>query len=140
MKYLKIQGQTGTILDYKNFIVTKDDTLLCISNSNVILEKVPAGKWIQANVRSSDKKLTAKDKFMQPLKPSEYMAKLVGPKPISRIEVVKKLWKFIKDNNLQDSKNRRMINVGKHEITKDIFRVEQISMFDMTKVISKHLK
>ena len=76
--------------------------------------------------------------FMRPLTPSSALAEVIGTKPIPRTEVVKKLWAYIKKNNLQDSKNRRNINADSK--LKPIFGKNQVSMFEMTKYISKHLK
>jgi chromatin remodeling complex protein RSC6 len=77
--------------------------------------------------------------FMKPLQPSEALAEVVGSKPLPRTEVTKKLWVYIKKNKLQDSKNRRMINAD--EALKVVFGgKKQVSMFDMTKLVGKHLK
>ena len=89
------------------------------------------------------KKAAAKRKpnaaFMKPVQPSEKLAEVVGSKPIPRTEVTKKLWAYIKKNGLQDKKNRRMINAD--EALKPIFGSKaQVSMFDMTKLVGKHLK
>lgn len=75
--------------------------------------------------------------FMKPLQPSEALAKVVGAKPLPRTEVVKKLWLYIKKNDLQDKKNRRNINADAN--LKPIFGKGTVSMFEMTKLISKHL-
>ncbi|PIU40004.1 MAG: hypothetical protein COT00_03960 [Candidatus Omnitrophica bacterium CG07_land_8_20_14_0_80_50_8] len=75
---------------------------------------------------------------MKPLQPSEALGKVVGTKPIPRTEVVKKLWVYIKKNDLQDKKNRRNINADAN--LKVVFGGKaQVSMFDMTKLVSKHL-
>jgi len=77
--------------------------------------------------------------FMRPLTPSADLAAVVGSKGLPRTEVVKKLWIYIKANKLQDAKNRRMINADAK--LKPIFGGKaQVSMFDMAKLISKHLK
>ena len=77
--------------------------------------------------------------FMKPLQPSEALAEVVGSKPMPRTEVTKKLWVYIKKNKLQDSKNRRMINAD--DALKVVFGgKKQVSMFDMTKLVGKHLK
>ena len=82
------------------------------------------------------KKLNAA--FMKPLQPSEALGKVVGTKMIPRTEVVKKLWQYIKKNDLQDKKNRRNINADAN--LKVVFGGKaQVSMFDMTKLVSKHL-
>ena len=76
--------------------------------------------------------------FMKALTPSSQLAAVVGDKPLPRTEAVKKLWAYIKKNGLQDSKNRRNINAD--EKLKPVFNGKsQVSMFDMTKLMSKHL-
>jgi chromatin remodeling complex protein RSC6 len=77
--------------------------------------------------------------FMKPLTPSAALAEVVGSKALPRTEVVKKMWVYIKKNKLQDNKNRRMINADAK--LKPIFGGKgQVSMFDMAKHLSKHLK
>ncbi len=77
--------------------------------------------------------------FMKPLQPDDTLAPVVGSKPMPRTQVTKNLWNYIKKHNLQDSKNRRMINAD--ENLKPIFGgKKQVSMFEMTKLVSKHLK
>ena len=75
--------------------------------------------------------------FMKELKPSAALAEVVGVKSLPRTQVVKKLWEYIKKNDLQDKKNRRNINADAK--LKPIFGKAQVSMFEMTKLISKHL-
>ena len=76
--------------------------------------------------------------FMKPLQPSEALAKVVGSKALPRTQVVKKLWEYIKKNDLQDKKNRRNVNADAN--LKAVFAGKsQVSMFEMTKLISKHL-
>src|ERR1035438_3288247 len=76
--------------------------------------------------------------FMKPCTISSQLSEVVGTKAIPRTEVVKKLWVYIKKHGLQDAKNRRMINADDN--LKPIFGgKKQVSMFDMTKYVSKHL-
>ncbi|HKZ67420.1 MAG TPA: SWIB/MDM2 domain-containing protein [Chitinophagaceae bacterium] len=76
--------------------------------------------------------------FMKALTPSAALGEVVGSKPLPRTEVVKKLWVYIKANKLQDKANKRMINADAK--LKPIFGGKaQVSMFDMAKLISKHL-
>ena len=76
--------------------------------------------------------------FMKPLQPSDTLAEVVGSKALPRTEVTKKLWQYIKKNKLQDNKNRRMINAD--DKLKAVFGgKKQVSMFDMTKLVSKHV-
>ena len=76
--------------------------------------------------------------FMAPLTPSATLGEVVGSKPMPRTEVVKKIWDYIKKNNLQDAKNRRMINADAK--LKPIFGKDQISMFELAKIVNKHVK
>jgi len=77
--------------------------------------------------------------FMKPMTPSSMLAEVVGSKAIPRTEVTKKLWAYIKRNKLQDSKNRRMINAD--DALKAVFGGRgKVTMFEMTKLVSKHLK
>jgi len=76
--------------------------------------------------------------FMKELQPSEDLAQVIGNKPIPRTEVVKKLWAYIRKNGLQDAKERRMINAD--DKLKPVFGgKKQVSMFEMTKLVNKHL-
>ena len=77
--------------------------------------------------------------FMKPVQPSDKLAEVVGSKPIPRTEVTKKLWAYIKKNGLQDKKNKRMIKAD--DALKAVFGGKaQVNMFEMTKLVSKHLK
>jgi chromatin remodeling complex protein RSC6 len=77
--------------------------------------------------------------FMKPVTPDSLLAEVVGAKPLPRTEVTKKLWAYIKKNNLQDSKNRRNINAD--ATLKPIFGGKAtVNMFEMTKLVGKHLK
>lgn len=76
---------------------------------------------------------------MKPLEPSADLAEVVGSKAIPRTEVTKKLWAYIKKNKLQDSKNKRLINAD--DKLKAVFGgKKQVDMFQMTKLVAKHLK
>jgi len=76
--------------------------------------------------------------FMRPLTPSKELAEIVGDKPLPRTEVVKKLWQYIKKHNLQDPKNKR--NIVADAKLKPVFAGKKVvSMFEMTKLVSKHL-
>jgi upstream activation factor subunit UAF30 len=76
--------------------------------------------------------------FMKPMTISEDLAKVVGKGPMPRSEVVKKLWVYIKKNGLQDQKNKRNINADP-ELKKVFGGKGTVSMFEMTKLVSKHL-
>jgi upstream activation factor subunit UAF30 len=76
--------------------------------------------------------------FMAPLTASPALAEVIGTKPLPRTEIVKKIWDYIRKNNLQDKKNRRMINADTK--LKPLFGKDQISMFELAKVVNKHVK
>jgi chromatin remodeling complex protein RSC6 len=77
--------------------------------------------------------------FMKPMQPDAQLSAVVGDRPMPRTEVTKKIWDYIKKNNLQDSKNKRMINAD--EKLKSVFNGKrQVSMFEMTKLVNGHLK
>jgi chromatin remodeling complex protein RSC6 len=77
--------------------------------------------------------------FMKPVTPSATLAEIVGAKPIPRTEVTKKLWAYIKKNGLQDKTNKRMIKAD--AALKPVFGGKAtVNMFEMTKLVSKHLK
>jgi chromatin remodeling complex protein RSC6 len=97
----------------------------------------------KATAKKTAKKSGAKRKpsaaFMKPMMPSAALAMVVGSKPLPRTEVTKKLWVYIKKNKLQDAKNRRMINADANLV--GVFGgKKQVSMFEMTKLVNKHLK
>lgn len=75
---------------------------------------------------------------MKPLNVSPELAAVVGPGPMPRSEVVKKLWEYIKKNNLQDAKNKRNINAD--EKLQAVFGGKKtVNMFEMTKLVAAHL-
>ncbi len=76
--------------------------------------------------------------FMAPVTPSAALAEVVGEKPLPRTELTKKLWAYIKKNGLQDAKNRRMIKADDN--LRPIFGKPQVNMFEMTKLVNKHVK
>jgi chromatin remodeling complex protein RSC6 len=96
----------------------------------------------KAATKKATKKAGSKRKpnaaFMKPLTPSSALAEVVGSSPMPRTQVVKKLWAYIKKNGLQDSKNRRNINADSK--LKAVFGKNTVSMFEMTKLVSKHLR
>ena len=77
--------------------------------------------------------------FMAPITPDSALAAVVGDKPMPRTEITKRLWAYIKKNGLQDQKNRRMINSD--AALKPVFGGKSsVNMFEMTKLVSKHVK
>jgi chromatin remodeling complex protein RSC6 len=91
----------------------------------------------KSGAKKSATKRTPNAAFMKPMTPSEQLGKVVGATPMPRTEVTKKLWAYIKRKGLQDPQSRRMINAD--ENLRPIFKKDQVSMFDMTKLVNKHL-
>ncbi len=105
--------------------------------------KKPAAKKPAAKKAAAPKKPAAKRKpnaaFMKPMNISSMLGAVIGSAPMPRTEVTKKLWDYIKKNKLQDAVNRRMINAD--EKLKAVFGGKKVvSMFEMTKLVSSHLK
>jgi chromatin remodeling complex protein RSC6 len=88
--------------------------------------------------KSSGKKRKPNAAFMKPMQPSAALGAVVGNSPMPRTEVTKKLWQYIKRNGLQDSKERRMINAD--DKMRAVLGKGRVSMFEMTKLVNKHLK
>lgn len=99
-------------------------------------KKAPAKK---AAAKKPAKKRAPNPAFMMPMTPSDALAAVVGAAALARTEITKRVWDYIKKNKLQDAINRRMINAD--EKLREIFGGKrQVSMFEMTKLISKHLQ
>ena len=111
-------------------------------------KKAPAKKKVAkkaAGKKAAPKKAAKKSArkpnaaFMAPLTPGDKLAAVIGDKPAPRTEIVKKIWDYIKAHGLQDQQNKRMINAD--DKLKGIFEGKtQISMFELAKVVSKHVK
>ena len=107
--------------------------------------KKAAKKATKAAPKKAAKKAPAKKSarkpnaaFMAPLTLSPALSEVIGNKPLPRTEIIKKIWDYIKKNNLQDKTNRRMINAD--EKLKKVFGgKQQISMFELAKVVNKHV-
>ncbi|MEO8075320.1 MAG: SWIB/MDM2 domain-containing protein [Acidobacteriota bacterium] len=115
------------------------------------MAKTAKKKTASASKKTATKKPVARKKaakktarkpnaaFMKPVQPSPALAQVIGEKPVPRTEVTKKLWAYIKKNNLQDPKNRRMIKAD--DALKPVFGGKAtVNMFEMTKLVGKHLK
>ena len=98
-----------------------------------------AAKPAKKAAKKSAAKRTPNAAFMKPMTPSAQLATVVGSSPLPRTEVTKKLWAYIRRKGLQDSKNRRMINADDN--LRPVFNgAKQVSMFEMTRLVNKHLK
>jgi chromatin remodeling complex protein RSC6 len=101
--------------------------------------KKSAKSGARKKAKKSGAKRTPNAAFMKPMTPSAQLSTVVGSSPLPRTEVTKKLWAYIKRKGLQDAKNRRQINAD--ENLKPVFGGKgQVSMFEMTKLVNKHLK
>ena len=103
--------------------------------------KKPAAKKAAAPAKKAAapaKKRTPNPAFMKALTPSAALAAVIGSTPLPRTEVTRKLWEYIKKNNLQDAAKRTMINADAK--LKEVFKKAQVSMFEMTKLVGGHLK
>jgi upstream activation factor subunit UAF30 len=98
-------------------------------------KKAPAKK---AAAKAPAKKRAPSAAFMKAMTPSAALAAVIGDKALPRTEVTKKLWDYIKKNGLQDQAKKTMINADAK--LKEIFKKAQVSMFEMTKLVSAHLK
>jgi chromatin remodeling complex protein RSC6 len=105
-------------------------------------KKGGARKAAKSGAKKSGRKAakrTPNAAFMKAMTPDQQLAAVVGSSPLPRTEVTKKLWAYIKRKGLQDQKNRRQINAD--ENLKPIFNGKSsVSMFEMTKLVNKHLK
>jgi chromatin remodeling complex protein RSC6 len=115
-----------------------------VAAKKVVAKKAPAKKAVVKKApakKAAAKKTTRKPNaaFMKPLTPSAVLAAVVGANPLPRTDVTKKIWDYIKKHKLQDSVNRRNINAD--DKLKAVFGGKKtVSMFEMTKLISAHLK
>ncbi|HEX8271395.1 MAG TPA: SWIB/MDM2 domain-containing protein [Longimicrobiaceae bacterium] len=80
----------------------------------------------------------ARGGIAQPVTPDKELAAIVGKDPLPRSEMTKKIWDYIKKNNLQDSQNKRNINAD--DKLRPIFGKDQVTMFEMTKLVNQHVK
>jgi chromatin remodeling complex protein RSC6 len=88
--------------------------------------------------KASGKKRKPNAAFMKPMQPSAALGAVVGNSPMPRTEITKKLWQYIKRHGLQDPKERRMIVAD--DKMKSVLGKGRVSMFEMTKLVNKHLK
>jgi len=101
-----------------------------------VAPKAPAAKKAPAK-KAAPAKRTPNAAFMKAMTPSPALAAIIGDKPLPRTEVTKKVWEYIKKHKLQDDANKRNINAD--DKLKVIFKKAQVSMFEMTKLISDQL-
>jgi upstream activation factor subunit UAF30 len=93
----------------------------------------------KATKKAAKKKRTPNAAFMKPMQPDDALAAVVGSGMLPRTEITKKLWQYIKRNGLQDAKVRRNINAD-DKLGRVFGGKKQVSMFEMTKLVNKHIK
>jgi upstream activation factor subunit UAF30 len=102
-------------------------------------KKSSSGGGAKKAAKKGGAKRTPNAAFMKPMQPDAALGGVVGNTPMPRTEITKKLWGYIKKNNLQDPKERRMIVAD--DKLKPVFGGKgRVSMFEMTKLVNKHLK
>jgi chromatin remodeling complex protein RSC6 len=110
--------------------IAKKTTKKKVAKKKTVKKKVSKKKTVK-------KKRAPNPAFMKPMNISSALAAIVGSKPLPRTEVTKKLWAYIKKNKLQDAVNKRMINAD--EKLRAVLGKLKVSMFEMTKLVNKHL-
>jgi len=110
-----------------------------VAKKKVAKKKVAKKKVAKKKVAKPKAKRKPNPAFMRPMELSADLGAVVGSKPIPRTEVTKKLWAYIKKNKLQDTVNKRMINAD-DKLQRLFGGKRKVSMFEMTKLISKHMK
>jgi upstream activation factor subunit UAF30 len=101
-------------------------------------KKAPAKKAAKKAAPKKAAKRKPNAAFMKPMMPSAALAAVVGAKPLPRTEVTSKIWAYIRKNKLQDQKNKRNINAD-DKLTVVFGGKKVVNMFEMTKLVSKHL-
>ncbi|MFM8467761.1 MAG: SWIB/MDM2 domain-containing protein [Oxalobacteraceae bacterium] len=122
-------------------VVAKKPAAKKAAAKKTVAKKAPAKKAAAKKAPAKKAKTARKPNaaFMKPLTPSAALAVVIGAKPLPRTDVTKKVWDYIKKHKLQDSVNRRNINAD--DALKAVFNGKKtVSMFEMTKLISGHLK
>ena len=104
-----------------------------------VAKKAPAKKAVKKVAKKAPaKKRTPNAAFMKPMTPSAALAAVIGARAVPRTEVTKKVWDYIKSNRLQDPVKRTMINADAK--LKEVFGKAQADMFEMQRLLKKHLK
>ena len=109
-----------------------------VTAKTAAVKKVAVKKTATAKPAAKKVARTPNAAFMKALTPSAELAAVIGATPLPRTEVTKKIWDYIKKHDLQDSANRRNINADAK--LKPLFGKDQVSMFELTKIVSGHLK
>ena len=125
----------------KKKAVRKKVTKKKVTKKKVVRKKVTKKKATKKigkkTAKKAKKKRKANPAFVRPLQPSSVLADVIGSKAVPRSEVIKKLWDYIKKHDLQNPKNRR--NILADEKLRKFFGKPEVTMFELTKIASKHL-
>lgn len=119
-------------------VVAKKATAKKVVAKKAVAKKVAAPKKAAVKKAPKAKRDQSQSKFMQPMKLSEELSAVVGKGPMPRTEVTKQLWAYIKAHKCQDTKNKRNINPDE-KLSKLFGSKKTVSMFEMTKLVSKHI-
>jgi len=133
-----IVGERANVLLTNNLFLFGGDQQMATKKKKATKKATKKAKTTKKATKKAGAKRKPNAAFMKPLTPSSALAEVVGSSPLPRTQVVKKLWAYIKKNGLQDSKNRRNINADAK--LKAVFGKGTVSMFEMTKLVSKHLR
>jgi len=101
-------------------------------------KKAPAVKKAAPAKKAAAKKRTPNAAFLKPMMPSAALAAIIGDKPLPRTEITKKVWEYIKKNNLQDKVKKTIINADAK--LREVVKQAQVTMFELTKLVNQHLK
>ena len=127
------------VRDFVHLLVTAGTVAAEIRSTNDLKSVQRRFEMAKKKAKKSGKKRKPNAAFMKAMTPSSTLAAVIGSNAMPRTEVTKKIWGYIKRNGLQDKKNKRMINSD--DKLKPVFGGKaQVSMFEMTKLVSKHLK
>ena len=137
---LEAAGDEGVrVKDIAEKLATKPGNIAVwfSTTGKAITKKVVAKPAKKAPAKKVKRKLNPA--LMKPIQPDAVLGVIVGSKPLPRSQMTKKLWDYIKKNNLQDAKKRTLINAD--DALKAVFGgKKQVSMFEMTELVSKHVK
>lgn len=119
--------------------IKKETTATKKSASKTATKKASTSKASASKSPDTKPKRKPNAGFMAPLNVSSELSEVVGNKPLPRTEIIKKMWDYIKKNDLQDKKNRRMIN-GDEKLIAVFGGKKQVSMFDLAKIVNDQVK
>ena len=126
--YIRLENKEGVYVGYidrDEKVIIKALTEFC-KKSNTLMKR-------------KQRKKSRIPTFMKPVFLSPALEKVVNCKRATKVDIVKALWLFVKQNDLQDKAERRKIHVGNHPYTKALFGKQTVSMFEMNRILNKHV-